>query len=54
VKQVLDNLVEKQTHTPDAVYLAVPPEVETLPEWLEQYDKHSNCLKASQTLSIWS
>eukprot|EP00928_Gymnodinium_smaydae_P045101 TRINITY_DN30106_c0_g2_i1.p1 TRINITY_DN30106_c0_g2~~TRINITY_DN30106_c0_g2_i1.p1 ORF type:complete len:311 (-),score=74.55 TRINITY_DN30106_c0_g2_i1:439-1371(-) len=38
VQPVLDQLVEGQTFPPDAVYLALPPDVGELPEWLENYD----------------
>jgi len=41
VKPVLDSLIEQQTRAPDAVYLAVPPDVKELPEWLEKYDERT-------------
>eukprot|EP00929_Paragymnodinium_shiwhaense_P016540 TRINITY_DN124957_c0_g1_i1.p1 TRINITY_DN124957_c0_g1~~TRINITY_DN124957_c0_g1_i1.p1 ORF type:complete len:296 (-),score=61.37 TRINITY_DN124957_c0_g1_i1:120-1007(-) len=41
IKPILDALVEQQTHPPDAVLLAVPPQVKKLPKWLERYNETS-------------
>lgn len=41
LKEVVDRIVENQTRHPDAVYLAVPPSVKDLPEWLAKYNETS-------------
>ena len=41
IKPVIDAIVEGQDRTPDAVYLAVPPDVTSLPEWLVKYNATS-------------
>lgn len=41
LQSVLDAIVEGQTRAPDAVYLAVPPSVGALPQWLLKYNQTS-------------
>lgn len=42
IKPVVDKIVEGQRRPPDVVYLAVPPEVKTLPKWLRKYNETSS------------
>lgn len=42
LEPVLKAIVESQTRAPDAVYLAIPPNVKKLPTWLETFNSSSN------------